>query len=293
MMCASPCTTHTVRFTGKERDGETGLDYFGARYMSAAQGRFTSADAPFADQNVGDPQSWNLYTYVRNNPLRHVDDNGAGAREAAQGAWQGTKNFTNNTVTGLVNLASGLVTDPVGTVGGVVSDIGDTLSLAGQTYFTSEGRAGLAASFSAMSDEERGAIITESLLVGVSTVLGPKGIKAGAGAISDATQLTRVGRWMGESEFTAMKSTGMVQESTTGTTHVTLPANPSAYRAAKPGSVYTEFSVPKRSVKPTQPGWGKIVGPNSLEGRLAAKKGQPVPQMPPAKKIKLKTLEEE
>ena len=33
-------------FTGKERDAETGLDYFGARYMSAAQGRFTSPDLP-------------------------------------------------------------------------------------------------------------------------------------------------------------------------------------------------------------------------------------------------------
>jgi RHS repeat-associated protein len=65
-----------VRFTGKERDAETGLDYFGARYMSAAQGRFTSPDAPFADQFTGDPQSWNLYGYVRNNPLKYTDPNG-------------------------------------------------------------------------------------------------------------------------------------------------------------------------------------------------------------------------
>ncbi|MCA2968812.1 MAG: RHS repeat-associated core domain-containing protein [Acidobacteriaceae bacterium] len=64
------------RFTGKERDGETGLDYFGARYFSGAQGRFTSPDAPFADQNRDDPQSWNLYGYVRNNPLAHVDPTG-------------------------------------------------------------------------------------------------------------------------------------------------------------------------------------------------------------------------
>ncbi len=56
------------RFTGKERDAETGLDYFGARYMSA-QGRFTSPDKPFADQTPFDPQSWNLYSYTRNNPL--------------------------------------------------------------------------------------------------------------------------------------------------------------------------------------------------------------------------------
>jgi RHS repeat-associated protein len=63
-------------FTGKERDGETGLDYFGARYMSAAQGRFTSPDEPLLDQYPGDPQSWNLYGYVRNNPLRYMDLDG-------------------------------------------------------------------------------------------------------------------------------------------------------------------------------------------------------------------------
>ena len=65
-----------MKFTGQVRDGETGLDYFGARYFSGAQGRFTSPDAPFADQHTGDPQSWNLYTYVRNNPLSSVDPDG-------------------------------------------------------------------------------------------------------------------------------------------------------------------------------------------------------------------------
>ena len=65
-----------MRFTGNERDRETGLDYFGARYLSADQGRFTSPDKPFADQNTADPQSWNLYSYTRNNPLKFVDDDG-------------------------------------------------------------------------------------------------------------------------------------------------------------------------------------------------------------------------
>jgi len=55
---------------------ETGLNYFGARYFSAAQGRFTSPDEPFNDQYPADPQSWNLYAYVRNNPLKYVDLNG-------------------------------------------------------------------------------------------------------------------------------------------------------------------------------------------------------------------------
>lgn len=65
------------KFTGKERDAETGLDYFGARYYSGAQGRFTRADEPFNDQDPANPQSWNLYTYGRNNPLLYVDPTGS------------------------------------------------------------------------------------------------------------------------------------------------------------------------------------------------------------------------
>jgi RHS repeat-associated protein len=64
------------KFTGKERDAESGLDYFGARYFSSAQGRFTSPDKPFADQHPEDPQTWNLYSYVRNNPLSNIDADG-------------------------------------------------------------------------------------------------------------------------------------------------------------------------------------------------------------------------
>jgi len=62
--------------SSKERDAETGLDFFGARYMSSAQGRFTSPDVPLLDQREDDPQSWNLYSYGRNNPLRYTDPTG-------------------------------------------------------------------------------------------------------------------------------------------------------------------------------------------------------------------------
>jgi RHS repeat-associated protein len=65
-------------FTGKERDAETGLDYLGARYMSNAQGRFTSPDVPFFDQHPSAPQSWNLYAYVRSNPMVLIDPTGLG-----------------------------------------------------------------------------------------------------------------------------------------------------------------------------------------------------------------------
>jgi RHS repeat-associated protein len=65
------------RFTGKERDAETGLDYFGARYFSGAQGRSTSPDPRYFQATaLVDPQRFNLYSYARNNPHKWVDPNG-------------------------------------------------------------------------------------------------------------------------------------------------------------------------------------------------------------------------
>jgi RHS repeat-associated protein len=64
------------RFTQKERDAESGLDYFLARYYSGAQGRFTSPDEPLSGQDENDPQTWNLYTYTSNNPLPRYDPDG-------------------------------------------------------------------------------------------------------------------------------------------------------------------------------------------------------------------------
>ncbi|MGA3197059.1 MAG: RHS repeat-associated core domain-containing protein [Terriglobales bacterium] len=64
-------------FTGKERDAESGLDNFGARYYGSSMGRFTSVDPLWikADRMI-DPQRLNLYAYGRNNPLRFTDPTG-------------------------------------------------------------------------------------------------------------------------------------------------------------------------------------------------------------------------
>lgn len=69
------------KFTGKERDSETQLDYFGARYYSNRLGKFITPDwaaksavIPYAV--LGDPQSFNLYTYVRNIPTTALDPDG-------------------------------------------------------------------------------------------------------------------------------------------------------------------------------------------------------------------------
>jgi len=91
------------KFTQKERDNETGLDYFLARYYSSMQGRFTSPDEftgspeetgilgsgdpkkqalKYAD--VTNPQSLNKYEYCSNNALRYIDPNGQEPQEGAE-----------------------------------------------------------------------------------------------------------------------------------------------------------------------------------------------------------------
>src|SRR5207302_8864572 len=62
------------KFTGYERDGETGLDYAFARYYNDRLGRFMSGDPLGGDPS--DPQTLNLYTYVRNNQINLVDPSG-------------------------------------------------------------------------------------------------------------------------------------------------------------------------------------------------------------------------
>ena len=74
-------TNDPYKFTGKERDTESGNDYFEARYYASTMGRFLSPDwsakvMPVPYAKLDDPQSLNLYSYVRNNPLSRVDKDG-------------------------------------------------------------------------------------------------------------------------------------------------------------------------------------------------------------------------
>ena len=65
-----------MRFTGQFRDTETGEDYFNARYFGSALGRLASPDPLNAGANPADPQTWNAYAYVRNDPLNATDPTG-------------------------------------------------------------------------------------------------------------------------------------------------------------------------------------------------------------------------
>jgi RHS repeat-associated protein len=71
------------KFTGYERDSETGLDFAQARYYASTQGRFTSSDPLMASGATVNPKTWNRYAYALNNPLRFTDPTGLRACEDA------------------------------------------------------------------------------------------------------------------------------------------------------------------------------------------------------------------
>jgi RHS repeat-associated protein len=119
---------HAYKFTGKERDTESGLDYFGARYYSSTFSRFVTPDwaskptaVPYA--HFGNPQSLNLYSYVQNNPATLGDPDGHCdlcwmlANWAISGvAEQGPKQFSKNVGIGL---AKGAGQAGLGIIGGL------------------------------------------------------------------------------------------------------------------------------------------------------------------------------
>jgi RHS repeat-associated protein len=79
--CVTNLCFSRYRSTGKERDTESGNDYFGARYYASSMGRFMSPDwsakyEPVPYAKLDNPQTLNLYAYMRNNPLGGVDKDG-------------------------------------------------------------------------------------------------------------------------------------------------------------------------------------------------------------------------
>ncbi len=125
MMRSAVCASE-VRFppscsTGKERDTESGNDYFGARYYASSMGRFMSPDwsakiAPVPYAKLDNPQSLNLYAYAGNNPLRNVDvdghcDSSASATENTK--CQDVQNLhVNDAMKQKIKLEEGLSADP-------------------------------------------------------------------------------------------------------------------------------------------------------------------------------------
>jgi RHS repeat-associated protein len=127
------------QFIGKEKDTETGLDYFGARYMEVGVGRFLTPDpVRIVDVATGevnptilsDPQRLNVYGYGLNNPYRYVDPDGkyvvAGVVITAAALLVMNSDITNAPAVGdetySSNGAAGIVKD--GVIGGAVGYVG-------------------------------------------------------------------------------------------------------------------------------------------------------------------------
>jgi RHS repeat-associated protein len=73
---ASGASSDHYLFTGKERDSESGLDNFGARYNASTMGRFMTPDPMLNSGKPWNPQTWNRYAYALNNPLAIIDPTG-------------------------------------------------------------------------------------------------------------------------------------------------------------------------------------------------------------------------
>ncbi len=195
------------KFTQKERDNETGLDFFKARYYGSPQGRFTSPD-PYniifekekgRDKEekdeiltiyISNPQVWNRYTYTLNNPLNVVDPDGRRAltrqeeqdieklRKQAEGKSAADAKAINNAADAMVNAIHAVRTgqkDPQG--------LGIALKAIHQIGNTRYGYQGAGLSVSrngitihATSGEWKCNIFVAAMhIVGVPTGLGPNG----------------------------------------------------------------------------------------------------------------------
>ena len=130
------------KFTGKERDTESGLDYFGARYYASSMGRWMSPDwaskpeaVPYS--SLDNPQSLNLYGYVGNNPLSRADADGHCC------SWDEVKQFAAGAVNawGSDNLAGAGRIDQTTAAGIAGARLGDGIAAAQGIYETVQGAA--------------------------------------------------------------------------------------------------------------------------------------------------------
>jgi RHS repeat-associated protein len=121
--------------TGKERDSESGNDYFEARYYGSSMGRFLSPDdGDGGDNDPSNPQSWNLYSYVQNNPLTSTDPDGHDCvTQTRTSATTETVSVSSGTCSGSVGDGQSQTYVP-GTVTGISVNGGNSLDIGYNSY---------------------------------------------------------------------------------------------------------------------------------------------------------------
>lgn len=206
---ASLCALNPSRYTGKERDAESGNDYFGARYFASSMGRFMSPDDG-SDSDPSDPQSWNLYPYVRNNPLINTDPDGndcVNASNAANGtiSVQSTQNasdckagytYVDGTVSGSYTYSNGQANFNISKYAdGSGIDANVTMTVGNQADPDTL-KAGVFGSPSAQTWTNANGVVTDAT-IGVAAVYGTLGAAAfmgGGGGAAVALRLAQMGR---------------------------------------------------------------------------------------------------
>jgi RHS repeat-associated protein len=178
------------RYTGKERDSESGLDYFEARYYGSSMGRFMSPDYsdmtfgpdPVPNADITNPQSLNLYAYGQNNPVKNIDPDGHDCIN--------TSNYsTNGTVT--ITTGSSCASDP-GKYGTYVDGTIDQNSI---TASSKPSGTTFGYNFTSYDGQSGGAgVITQAPAYG--PLEGPANL-AGAGLIGSQTKM--IGAFAGAS----------------------------------------------------------------------------------------------
>jgi RHS repeat-associated protein len=212
--CPVDATEH--HFTGKERDTESGNDYFEARYYSSAMGSFMSPDwsakeEPVPYAKLDNPQTLNLYAYVGNNPLIRVDSDGHAfglddAIGAAAGALIGVAievgkdTFTGDKIT-LGKLAGSAVGGAIDgeAVVNAPETLGGSLALGATSGFASNGVQQLVDNATGEQKGFSGADLAASTVTGAATAgaarmvpgLKVDGVSAGRGNMKAVAQGVR------------------------------------------------------------------------------------------------------
>jgi RHS repeat-associated protein len=223
------------KFTGKERDSESGLDNFGACYYSSTLGRFTIPDwaakpttVPYA--SFGNPQTLNLYSYVGNNPTTQGDPDGhcypfcdlvakAASWVGVGVATQGGKQFSKNVGIGI---AKGTGSFVVNTVKGAVA--------AGQV-----GAANIGGAVSTMmtpnpsvlqpSNQTQAQVSTATqVTLTVASVVVPAAISASGGGAASEVATTTVSHFTSDAGMAAISESGALRAGTFVTTTGEIPA---------------------------------------------------------------------
>ena len=220
--------SNRYKFIGKERDSETQLDYFGARYYSNGLARFLNADwdakpaaVPYAV--LGDPQSLNLYTYVRNTPTTAMDPDGHCSStfcQIAAGIAIGVGKFAwNNSPAGMAvngmrqsyadmkNPAAAQARTQAEVKGAVTAGA----ALSGNTAAQAQVAGAAATAWNNASTMDKASMATQGVLT-----VGTIALSGGVGTGTAATETTTLFRGVDSAEAASIEATSTFTASPTG-----------------------------------------------------------------------------